>query len=1045
MAKKTNETKNVSFNVDAKFTSNYKKNFNEANKILNQFSKNSQKVFNTTNQILDKLPSDMENIKKVLKPTVSALEKSFNLMPKVANYAFTKIEKSINNTFKALELFPSVLNKSVNKTSIYFKLLNLKFKNLSSVIKETAKNISPYIKDIEKEITIMAKTLFNPFKKITNPLSNTFNNLKKEFNTFKIPYNDKFSKSIISNSTKSKSLFSKLDIEFGNTLDKTKIRLLKLENQFINLFNKAKIPLSNLEKIFLNKTNKIGNNFKNTFKSIKYPIEDISTNLNSSIKNIKKSFTSILSELFKSKEKYKYLNSETKKTFKIKDIDRIESNINYPKNHEMLNIKNTSSNIMPYYSEYLKYNKPNLSIKSKEKLKAPKKINIAEQSIMKNSLATVGTDLGIATAAGGLPGFAVSAIIESSKLIKNGIDTYEKFENEAAKFRASANLTKDSKEFKKIESMSRELSKKSTKNNVEIMSTINSLYSEGWDINDIESGIESVVKLQEVSQIDGENLSKLLSGAINNIGISKSQISSFIDQLVATENNSSQSLDNLLEAFQSFGSISKSFGIDTTETSAILGIMSNQGINSKNSANILKTIMLNLNDANGDSTKDLKELTSKTGLEFFDSNENFLGLENMFINLSKALENIPDEKKLSYLASIGGKDNINDLINVIDNFSDKKFKELKNNIINSAGALDKISQVTNSTYSVKKKQLDNSITELKTSIGEYYIPIAIKAVSFLTTALNTITDVLNIRNKIEASIRDGVSSFFGGISSYINNTWKDILSKTEFGNTVNAFFTTLKGNFIDTKNFFINSFNNLTSNINQSFSNIISSIKEKADRAKEFFINNIDTVFYKIQSFFNSIISVIGTVTDKVSNIKSKIFSPIEKHILPFFNKTNNNKNNSIIKNDANNENTLNKIKIPPLKIKPSINSILESPIKASLKPTSFSTKTFIDNENSNNLISNIGKNKVYDALDTQNILDSIAILENANSISTNQNDSPVVINFNPNISFSGNTSKSDIAEVLEKTKDDMVLEVEKLINNVIIQKERKAKRLRNV
>ena len=53
LAKKINETKNVSVNVDAKFTSNYKKTFNEANKILNQFSKNSQKVFNTTNQILD--------------------------------------------------------------------------------------------------------------------------------------------------------------------------------------------------------------------------------------------------------------------------------------------------------------------------------------------------------------------------------------------------------------------------------------------------------------------------------------------------------------------------------------------------------------------------------------------------------------------------------------------------------------------------------------------------------------------------------------------------------------------------------------------------------------------------------------------------------------------------------------------------------------------------------------------------------------------------------------------------------------------------------
>ena len=183
--------------------------------------------------------------------------------------------------------------------------------------------------------------------------------------------------------------------------------------------------------------------------------------------------------------------------------------------------------------------------------------------------------------------------------------------------------------------------------------------------------------------------SDLVTDSMAALGVSVNELPNYLDVATKAQTKSNQSSEQLMEAYIGVGGTMKNLNVPIEESATALGVLANRGIKGSEAGNALNAVMVNLTTGTGQAGKMMQEL----GISAFDSQGNFIGLEETLKELNTALQGYSEEEQNAAIAAIGGKqhmDALNDLMAGLNTTNEEGISEwaaLTNELENCSGSL----------------------------------------------------------------------------------------------------------------------------------------------------------------------------------------------------------------------------------------------------------------------------------------------------------------------------------------------------------------------
>lgn len=356
-----------------------------------------------------------------------------------------------------------------------------------------------------------------------------------------------------------------------------------------------------------------------------------------------------------------------------------------------------------------------------------------------------------------------AAVTGTVALAKSSLDTFKEFEQTMANTAAIAGKTQGSEEYKALEEAARAAGKATSKTAKEAAEALGYMSLAGWDVKESTEGLMPILRMSEATQADLATTSDLVTDTMSALGIGVSEMPAYLDKLIKANNKSNQTAQQLMEAYINVGGTFKSLGTETQESAALLGVLANRGLKGSEAGNSLSSTLINLKKKSGESYEAMKML----GLSAFDTEGNFKGVTKVLKELNEKTKNLTQEQRDMYFTMIGGKTNIETLnklmdgLNKVNNKGVSELEELTEEIANSDGALQGMTDTVTGTTSYAFEQLKSAMDDFKIMIGTKISPYVKSFVKSLADELPKATEKLSayIDNKIIPSVSAAIQKF----------------------------------------------------------------------------------------------------------------------------------------------------------------------------------------------------------------------------------------------------------------------------------------------
>ncbi len=197
-------------------------------------------------------------------------------------------------------------------------------------------------------------------------------------------------------------------------------------------------------------------------------------------------------------------------------------------------------------------------------------------------------------------------------------------------------------EFEALTAKARELGRTTSFTAEQVASGMVELGRAGFKAPQIDAAIASVMDLSRSTQTEIPLATEIAGNALRAFDLEASEMGRVCDVLTATANNSSQTLEDLGEAFKFVAPIAKDAGASIEDAAKIVGTLANFGIKGSLAGTAFKNIQLKMTDP--DVQKRYKEL----GIDVVDADDGSLrNMADVLRELGAATASMPNAEKLA--------------------------------------------------------------------------------------------------------------------------------------------------------------------------------------------------------------------------------------------------------------------------------------------------------------------------------------------------------------------------------------------------------------
>ena len=424
------------------------------------------------------------------------------------------------------------------------------------------------------------------------------------------------------------------------------------------------------------------------------------------------------------------------------------------------------------------------------------------------------------------------------------------FEAQMQRVKAIGEMTEE--DFKKLEELAMKLGATTRYGATEVGEAMEYMGQAGWDSSEIEKGVEAVLNLATVADMDLGKASETVTDVINafkNAGknsLTADDAGMVADLLNTAAVKTSTSIEQLKSAFSNVAPIAGSFNMNIRDLAMGLGLMGDQGVKGAKAGTALKNLITNMNKPTEERLAWIKAYNLEAAREAIINGDLLGGLKLM----KKALEGLDEPTKNMVIEAIAGKEALSG-VSALLNTTEEDINELEKAMDNSTGSAKAMADEFDKSL---KGALDNLAGSLETTM----IQIGQKVEPAVAGVVNEITKFFNILNGFEQS-SSGLTGIAGAME-HLEETTRG------WGDAIATGLTTAIGAIDD----FVNSesFDNLLQAGTNIINGIANGIREAADNGT--LGSAISTAIGKISTWFadnlDTVIEVGKEIIDAISN-----------------------------------------------------------------------------------------------------------------------------------------------------------------------------------
>jgi TP901 family phage tail tape measure protein len=189
----------------------------------------------------------------------------------------------------------------------------------------------------------------------------------------------------------------------------------------------------------------------------------------------------------------------------------------------------------------------------------------------------------------------------------------------------------------------------------ESLSAVEALAKAGVSTADILGGaLTGALTLAAAGNLDVATAAETAASALTQFGLAGEDVPRVADALVGGANAAQGGVDELRAALNQSGLVASQFGLSLEETVGALTTFASAGLLGSDAGTSFRSMLLRL----AKPTEDSKKAMEQYGLELFDAQGNFVGVEEAANQLQKGLGGLTEETRLNALATIFGQDAI---------------------------------------------------------------------------------------------------------------------------------------------------------------------------------------------------------------------------------------------------------------------------------------------------------------------------------------------------------------------------------------------------
>ena len=388
-----------------------------------------------------------------------------------------------------------------------------------------------------------------------------------------------------------------------------------------------------------------------------------------------------------------------------------------------------------------------------------------------------------------LIGLSAPIVAFAGYAAKAGID----FEQGMAKVQAISGAT--GSELQALTNKAKEIGESTQWSSSQAAEGLQYLSMAGWDTQSMLAGITPIVDLATASTENLGTVSDIVSDALTAFGLSAKDTEAFCDVLAATASKSNTNVAMLGETFQYAAPLAGALGFSIQDVATAAGLMANAGIKASVSGTALRTLFAKM----GEKIELTGQAFDKTTISTINQDGSMRSLNDIIVDLRKSFQQMTEAEKTANAETISGKTGMSGLLAVM-NATDEEFNSLRNNIINSTGATQKMADIMGNTTQGKVNAFKSKLEALGIQLADNLLPhvnaILDKGMALIDwfSSLDEETQKTIISVGLLATASGGALKIIGGLTSGVGSAVKTLGSfKKALGDSISATGGATKG------------------------------------------------------------------------------------------------------------------------------------------------------------------------------------------------------------------------------------------------------------
>lgn len=370
-------------------------------------------------------------------------------------------------------------------------------------------------------------------------------------------------------------------------------------------------------------------------------------------------------------------------------------------------------------------------------------------SIVKAELITAG----IKTAANALKNF-----------VSDAVQSYASFEQSLANAGAIAGAT--GQDLQDLKNAAMEAGRTTAFTAAQSADALGYMALAGWDTKTSIQALQPVLKMAQATGADLAATSDAVTDSMSAMGIPVSELNSYLDVLIQTNNKANTTAAQLMDAMLGAGSAAKAAGMDYKQTATALGILANNGVKGAEAGTALNSMLMRMT-SNDKALKQYEDL----GVKVFDATGKIRNFEDILKDTDKALSKLNDEDRAAAIKEIAGVNYGGQFqfllkgVRAADDGS-TEWEKLATNIDNAGGALERMNAQTTNTLTGAWTRFQSAIDGARIALLDQFGGDMAQVLNFLAdTVLPKVTNAIGwLAQKVAKVIQFGKDFYNAFIS-----------------------------------------------------------------------------------------------------------------------------------------------------------------------------------------------------------------------------------------------------------------------------------------